>query len=150
MPRDITGKIIIDSSDADQKLADLDKQSNETNEKLEKTKQRLALLWSYGNQIATMLLTNISRAVEGSKQEAVIQEILAGLQIAQQEVSIATTELQAVAAFTSGNILQGILLQSVTVLMQAGVIAAEINRAEAKRAQARAEQLRVQMEAYRA
>jgi len=145
----IKGKIILDSSDADNKIKGLDIKATKLDEGLEKTKQKLALIWSYGNQIATMLLNNISRAAEGAREQAKIQEILAGIQIAQQEVSIASTQLQAAAAFASGNILQGILLQSITIMMQTGLITAEMKRVETQRAQERAESLRTQMEAYR-
>jgi len=113
------------------------------------TTQKISMAWAYFNQIASISLSLVSRAVEGTAAQATVSGIVSGLQIAQAEVAIYQTLVQAAAFGTAGQFGRAAVLLGLAALMQTSVFAMMINKNKMKIAQTAAEDLAQQMEAYR-
>ena len=142
-------KIMGDTSDVDAKMQQTERKGEELDKKNEMAKIKLAALWSYGNQITTMLLQGAAKAAEGTSRSAQIQSVIAGLQIAQSEFAIIQTLLQAKAAIASGNFIGAGLQYSVVGLMQINLISQFSNQIKAKEAESRANEISQLMESYK-
>ena len=118
-------------------------------DKLSENRLKLAAMWSYGNQIANMLLSQLSQSAQGTENQAQMQKIVAGLSLAQSEFAVMQTFLQASAAISSGNIVGGTLMYQIALMMQSSLFTAQLNKANADRAALASQQIRRQMEAYR-
>lgn len=113
-------------------------------------RQKLMLLWSYSTQIGNLILRQAVQWAEGTKAQAFFQTALAGLQVAQSQAAVVLTTQQAIAAFTAGNIGQGIALSLIASALQSTVIANLINKGQAERLKNQANTYRIMVEAYRA
>lgn len=141
-----------DTTDLDAKIAKGDKEAAKQREKFEEDRAKIRNLWTYGNQVFTMLLQSASRALGNIKSQAAIQQVLAGIQRAQTQTAIAQTILDAAAAFAIPGGLstaQGILLLTIAGSMEALEVKSIANEIDAKVAQRQATEIQRQIEAYR-
>lgn len=142
-------RIFADDSDAQQKTLTLEQRLKQFNQNLADNHIKLMTLWSYGNQITSMILRQLSVASKGTEAQASIQKIIAGLQIAQQEAAIISTIMQAGAAAQAGSVFNAAMLSAIAVTMQMQIIQMQFNKIAAQKAEDLAEDLQRQIEAYR-
>ncbi|WP_371805472.1 hypothetical protein [Candidatus Lokiarchaeum ossiferum] len=148
LSRYVNIKVGADTTSAVQDINSLNRDQKAVDKEIDSSRVKLAAYWSYGNQIANMLMTQLSKVSENAKYQAVIQTVQSGLQIAQSEVAIAQTVLQSQAAFATNNPISGILLASIAMSMQVLQVQNMVNQATAKRNERNSEELARQLESY--
>jgi len=141
--------IFAEASQADSTIKAVKRDGEAIGKDLDKSKQKIMMIWTYGNQLVNLLLRTAATAFEGTKAAAGIQMAIAGVQIAQAESAVFLTTKQSLAAFTSGNIGQGIILATIALALQSNIVAGIMNKEAARQAAAQAERYRLQIEAYR-
>lgn len=137
------------TTNADKEIDALENKNETVKTKISETREKLRGLWSYGNQIATMILQNAAQAAEGTRLAAISQSIIAGLQFAQSEFAVIQATLQMKLALDTGNIPQAVALFTIIGLLQANVVKAQINQLQAARAEKRANEITRQIAAYK-
>ena len=148
--KNIFVRIIGDTSDLDGKARASENKVDQIDAKAEKTKFKISQVWSYANQITTMILQQVAMASEGTKRAAAAQKIIAGVSVAQQEIAIMQTLQQAAAlAVVPGQRAQALVLFTIAGLMQSGLIAAQMNRIAAQQAQQEVEAYNREVQIWR-
>lgn len=142
-------KIMGDTSDVDAKMQSTETKGAELEKKQESSRIKLAALWSYGNQITSILLQGAAKAAEGTASQAKIQSVIAGLQIAQSEFAIVQTMIQASAAAALGNVIGAGLQYSAAGLMQLNLLNQVANQIQSRETERKATELSQLMESYK-
>lgn len=149
MAQNPTATVLVKTPNLNNALKNIQDRFSKFGKKLSENRLKIMAMWSYGNQIANMILAQLSQAAKGTAAQAGIQKVIQGLSFAQSEFAIIQTFLQAAAATTAGNIPGGALLYTVATLMQSTLVAAQSQRLQLESAQLSAERIRRQIEAYR-
>ena len=146
-----TKLFVVDGTTAplDAKLQKGHRDVNNLNKKQEHTENRLRALWSYGNQLTTMLLQDVGKAAEGAAWAAGMQQAVAILQKMQTEVAIVQTVLQAKAAFVLYNYVTAGGLTLIAGYMQYNLGRIIHLEVQAKETERRAKNIQRQIETYR-
>lgn len=127
----------------------VDTKTQKVEKKIEKAKMSAAQAWTYGNQVASMILNISQQALKGTKHSAGAQVLLSALQLGQQEFAVYQTQMQAIEAFAAGNYVQYALLQSLVAMMQGGILVAQANMGRAKSAEQEIAEMANSMDSYR-
>ena len=138
----------IDTTAGTAKAKALKNDVDQVDEEIDKSKAKLSAYWQYGNQITSILLTQLARAAEGTKAQAAIQLMTNAAAKIQAEYSIIQTGLMSQAAFVSGNIPSSILLGTIAAGMQSLVIQQIVNEQQIKQAKKSAAELARQLKSY--
>lgn len=142
-------KFFGDTSHVDAAIAKTENNLQKVEKKTDDTNLRVMQAWSYANQITNLILQNTQSMFEGTKAAAAAQQVVAGLQVVQQEVAIATTVQQALAAQAKGNWIQAGLLWSIVSLLQFGLVRTMFVKEAAAQAKAQVEQYSLSVELWR-
>lgn len=148
-PFAINIQAVIDKTQCDDEIRKMQSSVDATGNAINQNKLKLTQLWSYGNQIVTLILNNVRRAAKGTKLEAEVQEALGYVQLAQGEWAVIMAAKQLANAYATGNIPQAIILSMIVASMQTSVVLAQINREAARTAREEAERLHEYVEMYR-
>jgi hypothetical protein len=134
---------------ATKKMKEISEEGKQFNKDMDDKRVKLAALWAAGNQMATMLLNQLARASEGTKNQARIQAVLSGLQLAQSQYAVVQAQKQAFLALASQNYVQYGILQALAIGMQSTVIQGVVQQQAALRAERVAEQYQSDVDTWR-
>ena len=136
-------QILITASmqDVYDKIRTVDQSVNRVIQKIEDSRLKLTVYWSYANQMMSLFLNQMQARAQTEEELAHVSTITSYMQVVQTEVAIAQTISQAMAAGTAQRYGQAAMFWSIAIGMQA-------NLALARRAKREAEAAKREVEAY--
>jgi len=142
-------KFDIDTTTAETKVAGLIGTVDKVENKTEKIWNNVKTNYTYYNQLASIALSNLAKAAEGTAALGYIQAAQVAQTAIVGQIGAIQIGLQAAAAFaTPGMQMQGLILTSIATALQMTVLSATAAQIQSSLAEKQAEDIRRQIEAY--
>ena len=130
MPKWSIIKVNIDAASATLGVQNLQKQISKADQDLEAKNVKMTTYFNYGMHLSNILVNQLAKTAEGTQYEAGMQALLAGVNIAQTELSIINLSQRAFANLADpATTALGVLQLSIAGAMQYTLVQQQLNKA---------------------